>query len=323
MTKTTLVYKTVTFPGLDELVGLWEQIQRQGSGWGCSGWGWCLAWATTTLLKQNSTSLCQVLVRLCSVLIELYGLSDRHSYLGTNRESPRYLQVNIGFPHKDRQPSKCFCTPGRRKTVVGPWFGRKSSVCFVGQWSCHANSILVRSLVYWGVCRRRLTGCNPPSATLAMLLNGLSAVLVKKGNQLQRAETVFSCSSTCKPVCQNCREEGILMESPPVLPPGNQGPLLWFWDEAPVTACNKHGALLTTGVCACCYAGCLCAQLAEEPGFLSFISSHALETALAMRWRWKRLRPAFLLPELQREISRVSLEKKAFWGKINQTLRLS
>lgn len=26
MTKTTLVYKTVTFPGLAELMGLWEEI---------------------------------------------------------------------------------------------------------------------------------------------------------------------------------------------------------------------------------------------------------------------------------------------------------
>lgn len=137
------------FEGLTEPMGLWEEIPAEVQGWGWSRYELWLAEATITLLKYISTSLCQVLKRLYTFLIQLYHLSHRHTWLEMSREFPRHLQLKLSFPPADRQPSQCLWIPGERRRLAGRGFGMTLCICLIeGQWSCHVNRISVRNLLY-------------------------------------------------------------------------------------------------------------------------------------------------------------------------------
>lgn len=160
---------------------LWEEIPGEVWSQGCSIWELWLAWATITLLKYISTSLCQGFGRLCALLTELYHLPHGYTWPEMSRDFPRHLQLNLSFPPAGRQPTKCLCIPDKRRTVVGPGFGMRLSIGLVeSQWGCHVNSILVRNSEYQGACKRRYVCYNSPLPMPIIFLSCLSFMLVKK-----------------------------------------------------------------------------------------------------------------------------------------------
>ena len=120
------------FQGLAELMGLWEEIPAEAQAWGRRRWGLWLAWATITLSKHISTSLCQVLGRICTLLIKHYHLP--HVYLTGNKQG-----ISQASPVKSQFPS---CRQTAYQVPLNPWQEKDSGRTWI--WN---------EIVYWS-CRR-------------------------------------------------------------------------------------------------------------------------------------------------------------------------